>query len=303
MIPHPSRRHCMRNLLNLGMLYSFANTAFSADEERQLINLGVTVQRSPEQTLKAWAGIANYLSQVLQLKVNLVPIPICKVYGTVIEKKLDAVFCNPNQAILLKQLKQAQIVCSLSGPYGPRFGGVILTSKTSQIDSVAGLRAKPVVALGRQSAGGYLFQVRHLKTKGLLARRDYGVQFAESQDEALWALRKGDVAAAFIRSGMIEQLQQESYIDLSNFKVLDQRRDPNFPLLHSTDLYPEHYFVAMPDFARSLAPRVKSALLAIAKDSKILTGTGVQSFIEPLDTDLLEQAMRELGMAPFGTNV
>ncbi len=301
MMQSSSRRHCMRNMLSWGILYSGAGTTLSSLATTKEINLGVTVQRIPEQTQNAWSGIASYLSQVLQRKVNILPIPISRVFGTVAEMNVDAVFCNPNQAVLLKELKQAQILCSLSGPHGPRFGGVIVTNKSSQILSVDGLRAKPVIALGRQSAGGYLFQARHLKKKGLLAKRDYGVQFAENQDEALWALRKGIVAAAFIRSGMLEQMQQESYIDVSNFTVLDQRYDPTFPLLHSTDLYPDRYLVAMPEFAHTWAAQIKSALLALNKESKILTGTGVRAFIEPLGTDALEQAMRELNMAPFDT--
>lgn len=298
MLHSQSRRHCMRNILNWGMFCSAASFAPAALAQ-PVINFGVTAQRDPELTRRSWGGVANYLSQQLNLEVNILAIPISRVYSAFADRKVDALLCNPNQALLLTHTKKAQLLCSLSGQFGPRFGGVIVVTKQSQISDVSELRTKAVAALGRQSAGGYLFQANHLKKRGLVARRDYGVVFAETQDEALWALRKGEVAAAFIRSGMLEQMRTESYMDLSHFVVLDQRRDPSFPLLHSTELFPEHYFLTTADLPKSLTTSMKLALQAIPKDSKILTGTGITSFIEPLSMTPLELAMRELRMSPF----
>lgn len=301
MLHTQSRRHCMRNMLNWGVFCAGACYGLPS-MAKQVINVGVTAQRDSEQTRRAWAGVGNYLASQLSLEVNIVPIPISRVYSTAVDKRVDAILCNPNQALLLTHTRKAQLLCSLSGQYGPRFGGVILVNKQSRIADVSELRTKAVAALGRQSAGGFLFQASHLKKRGLLARRDYGVVFAETQDEALWSLRKGEVAAAFIRSGMIEQLRNESYMDLNHFVVLDQRQDPTFPLLHTTELFPEHYLLTLTGFPDGLASDMKQALRAIPKDSKILTGTGITAFIEPLSMEPLEMAMRELRMAPFDGN-
>ncbi len=301
MLHTQSRRHCMRNMLNWGVFCAGACYGLPS-MAKQVINIGVTAQRDIEQTRRAWAGVGNYLASQLSLEVNIVPIPISRVYSTAVDKRVDAILCNPNQALLLTHTRKAQLLCSLSGQYGPRFGGVILVNKQSRIADVSELRTKAVAALGRQSAGGFLFQASHLKKRGLVVRRDYGVVFAETQDEALWSLRKGEVAAAFIRSGIIEQLRNESYMDLNHFAVLDQRHDPAFPLVHSTDLFPEHYLLTLTGFPESLAREMKLALRAIPKDSKIFTGTGINAFIEPLSMAPLEVAMRELRMSPFDGN-
>ncbi|MBI3284543.1 MAG: phosphate/phosphite/phosphonate ABC transporter substrate-binding protein [Burkholderiales bacterium] len=263
------------------------------------IRLGVTAQRGIRQTENRWQELAHYLGRSLGREVEAVAVEIAHVYGAAADKTVDLFLANPNQTLMLKHKQDARLLASVVGRHGPSFGGVIVAKKDSGVARVQDLKARLVAGLGRQSAGGYLFQAHHTAQQGLRARRDYGMQFCMSQDEAMQALQQGKTSAAFVRSGILESMADEGKIRLADFVVIDERKDAGFPLLHSTVLYPEHYLIALPHLDQALADGAKKAVLQLAPDQAAVQAAGIKGFIAPLNTASLEAIMKEMKAPPF----
>ncbi|MFZ6863504.1 phosphate/phosphite/phosphonate ABC transporter substrate-binding protein [Undibacterium sp. Ji67W] len=280
-----------------GMILSTAGKNTWA--ENNIVRFGITSQRPATITRERWAEIGNYLSTSLNCKVEIVPIPISHVYRHVAENSVDFVLANPNETMLLKYKQNAKILASLNGMQGPLFGGVIVVKKSSEIKKIEELNQKSVVALGQQSAGGYLFQIHLMAEKGLYPHRQYGVVMADTQDEALHILESGKVSAAFIRTGVLESMAREGKIQPDEYVVLAERKDTTFQLRHSTELYPEHYVLVMPHVSKEATANFKTALLKLAPSDAAAQKANIKGFIEPLSIASLENVMRPLKVAPF----
>ena len=267
--------------------------------QNNAIRFGVTSQRPATITKQRWDELGNYLSASMNCKVDIVPIPIAHVYRDILESSIDFVLANPNETLLLKYKQHAKIIASLNGQQGPFFGGVIVVKKGSGIKKIEDLNQKAVVALGQQSAGGYLFQVHLMAEKGLYPHRQYGVVMAETQDEALSILNAGKVSAAFIRTGMLEGMAKEGKIQADEYVVLAERKDATFQLQHSTALYPEHYVLALPQVSKELETNFKNALLKLSPSDVAAQKANIKGFIEPLSIATLENVMKPLKIAPF----
>ncbi len=278
------------------ILNSVSKSTWAQDK---IVRFGITSQRPATITKERWSEIGNYLSTSMNCKVEIVPIPIAHVYRNVAENNVDFVLANPNEMMLLKYRQHAQILASLNGQQGPLFGGLIVVKRGSGIKKIEDLNQKSVGALGQQSAGGYLFQVHLMAEKGLYPRRQYGVLMAETQDEALSILKSGKVSAAFIRTGILESMATEGKIQLDEYVVLAERKDPTFLLQHTTELYPEHYVLALPHVSKELEVNFKTALLKLTPADAATQKANIKGFIEPLSTASLENVMKPLQVAPF----
>lgn len=275
------------------------NAAFPAYAGEERIRLGITAQRGIKLTENRWQELAVYLGRSLHRAVEIVPVEITRAYGVAADKAVDLFLANPNQTLMLKYKQNARLLASVVGKHGPNFSGVIVARKESGIARVEDLKAKLIAALGRQSAGGYLFQAHHTARKGMRARQDYGVQFSVNQDEAIENLQNGKVSAAFVRSGILETMVEEGRIRMDDFVVIDERKDAGFPLRHTTALYPEHFMIALPHLDNAIADAAKKAVLRLTAGEAALQSAGIKGFIEPLSTAALENIMRELKAPPF----
>lgn len=293
------RRRFIKNSLCASLPLALASYPLFARAGTADVRLGVVAQRSFQVTESRWGELARYLTRAIGAGVEIVPVEIARAYSAVVDKKVDLFLANPNQTVILKHKQNARLLASMVGKDGPMFGGVILAKKGGKIQRVEDLRANLVAALGRQSAGGYLFQAHHTARKGLRPRRDYGIQLALNQDEAVHFLQQGKASAAFIRSGILETMEHEGKIAIDDFIVLDERKDANFPLRHTTELYPEHFMLALPHFDTFLAENVKKALIRLSPAEPAAHSAAIKGFVEPISTASLEAVMRALQAPPF----
>ncbi|PXX43165.1 phosphate/phosphite/phosphonate ABC transporter substrate-binding protein [Undibacterium pigrum] len=277
------------------MLLSGAMTASSAEPYK----LGVNAPRSTQETLNQWQDLGKYLSKTTGKEVEIVPMEVSKVFGDASAKKVDFILANPNQTLMLKVKLGATLLASLNGKQGSVFGGVVVVKKGGSISKIEDLKGKPISALGIQSAGGYLFQVYHFSQKGMQPRRDYGLFTTTSQDDSILAVQSGKSSAAFVRTGILENMAKEGKIKLDDFTILDERKDSKFPFLLTTELYPEYFVIALPHANKDVAAEIKTALLKMPASDPAAQTAGIKGFIEPLSTATLENAMRAVKAPPF----
>ena len=152
----------------------------------------------------------------------------------------------------------------------------------------------------RRAAGAYTFQTYHLQQKGIDPHKDFA-SFTEGkrQDELVLAVDRGEIDAAFVRSGMLENMAREGKIKLEDFVAVDQRIDESVPQLHTTELYPEWYLSAMKGTDKALVARVKAASLEILANSKAAKRAKIKGFVEPISMVSMKTALKALKIKPF----
>ena len=265
------------------------------------INIGVMAPRGPLKAMKRWIEYGRYMSKQLGERVKITPLSPTNMVPVARAGGVDFTLANPTMAVILQEAYQAEPLATVTKKTGSQFAGVIVAKKGSGISKAEDLRGKKVMALKfRRAAGAYTFQTYHLMQKGIDPHKDFA-SFTEGrrQDELILAVDKGEIDAAFVRSGMLENMAKEGKIKLDDFIAVDQRDGDGLPQLHTTTLYPEWYLSAMKGTDKALAKRVKAATLALSAKQKAAKRAKILGFVEPVPMDSMKTALKALKIKPF----
>jgi len=103
-----------------------------------------------------------------------------------------------------------------------------------------------------------------------------------------------------VRTGILETLQAENKIRMSDFRVIHRVRHEGFPQLCSTPLYPDWPVYSLRHTPPETVAKMKKALLAIPDVHPALWQAGkIERFLEPLDYGPMEELCRLLKVEPF----
>lgn len=271
----------------------------SAAASHAEIKIGVNAPRGELDAMALWGETGKYLTEKTGDAVTIVPLKVADLVAAMAQGQIDMVISNPIQGVVLSEKQGAATLLTVNNQSGSQFAGVILAMSDGGIKSAADLKGKKIMALDKSSAGAYIFQVYHLVKKGTDPRKDSTMVEAKKQDDAPLAVKAGLADAAFVRTGILESMQKEGKLTLDEFVVIDDRKDPGFPFVHSTELYPEWVLMAMPKAPAEAKDKVKAALLALTADSAAAKAAGIKGFVEPLSLDGLKEALKALKAPPF----
>ena len=290
----------MRKAFSYVLAGLFACCSLASSLQAAELKLGVNAPRGELEAKTRWSAFAEYLSTQIGQPVTLVPMRPSDLVGNAQAGKLDMVLGQGVQTVQLQERLRAVPAATMNGKEGAQFGGVILAKKGSGIVSAKDLKGKKVMSLDKSTAGAYLFQVHYLHQQGIDPHKDFAA-FTEGkkQDDLVLAVKAGLVDAAFVRSGLLESMVKEGKIALSDFAVVDAKQSKDFPLLRTTDLYPEWYLSVMPQVSPELGGKIKAALLRITVETPAAKAADMQGFVEPLPLDGIKDALRALKMSPY----
>ena len=113
------------------------------------------------------------------------------------------------------------------------------------------------------------------------------------------AVRDGKVDAGTVRSDSLERLAKEGSINLSDFRVINEKHYKGFPLRISTALYPEWPLAKLKHTSDGLAKLVAIELLNMPADSPANKAAGIGGWTIPLDYQLVHDLMKELRFGPY----
>jgi ABC-type phosphate/phosphonate transport system substrate-binding protein len=283
------------HLIALGVLVVCGLTPSLVTAE---LKLGVLAPRGVVQARSQWADFASYLGDQLGQPVTFIPLGPAHIVPAAEAGQLDLVLANVAHMIYLKERVHGIPLATLNGPAGPHFAGVILAKKGSGIRTVADLRGKHGMSLKfREAAGAYIFQTYHLYQRGIDPHKDFAsLREGQKQDDLVFAVQLGLIDVAFIRSSLLESMEQEGRIKIADFVIVDQRTDDGFDLVHSTDLYPEWYLSALPQVPVAVQAAVKAAALQLTPDMPAAQVARVKGFIEPLSLDGMQKVLKTLNI-------
>ncbi len=263
--------------------------------------LGVLAPRGELKANARWQALAEHLQQQLGSPIKLVPLPPAKVIAAADGGEIDFLLSHSPHTVYVAEKLGARVLATLNPPAGPRFGGVIISKKDSGIRSAEDLRGKQVMSLKfKAAAGAYIFQTHHLMQKGIDPHKDFAsIREGKKQDDLVLAVKNGLIDAAFVRTGLLENMEREGKIKLAEFEIVDNRQDPEFPLLHTTELYPEWCLSALPSVSTEDAERMTQTVLQVSPDLEAARKARIQGFVSPVPLEGISQALRSLHIAPY----
>jgi ABC-type phosphate/phosphonate transport system substrate-binding protein len=289
-------RMIIRLVASIALLAVLISNAFS-----QELKIGVLAPRGELKANARWQAFGKYLSHELGQDVAIIPLPPSRVTSAADSGKIDFLLSHSPHTVYVQEKLGANLLATLNTKAGPRFGGVIISKKGSGITKAEALRGKNVMSLKfKAAAGAYIFQTYHLLQEGIDPHKDFAsLREGKKQDDLVLAVKNALIDAAFVRTGLLENMQREGKVKIDEFEIVDKRDDAGFPLLHSTELYPEWCMSALPTASSEDARKMAAALFKLTPDMPAAKKARIEGFVQPVSLDGIKQALKTLQIAPY----
>jgi PAS domain S-box-containing protein len=270
------------------------------------IRIGVLSHRGDAITERMWTPTADYLTRALpDQRFRIVPLDFTQVDPAVRDARVDFVLVNPGIYVNLEVRHRVSRIATMQNRVGlvrsNVFGGVVFTRADHPgLTRLEDLRGRSLLAVDRDSLGGFQMAWEELLERGVdpdldLARLD----FAGTHDAVVLAVGRGDYDAGTVRTDILEQMDAEGAIRLSDYRILNPQEDPEFPFLRSTPLFPEWPFSKLRHTNTILAQRVAIALLEMPVDHAAAGAGGYAGWTIPLDYQPVHDLLRRLRLPPY----
>lgn len=289
----------------IGGLLLVLGLAAGLSEAAQPVRIGILSYRSLPTTAEQWGPTAEWLeAQVPGHDFEIVPLFFPDLEAAVRTGRLQFVLTNPEHFIMLRLrhgLEATATLMTLAGSHPvSKFGGVIYTrADRRDIRGLADLKGKRIAAVDPRSLGGYLTQRWTLHQAGIDITRDAAMFYTGMpHDNTVHEVLAGSVDAGFARTGILEAMAREGKLRLEDIRVLNPQADSAYPLLLSTELYPEWPFAALPNVPEPLVKAVTLALMNLPPDAHAARKGGYYGFSAPGNYGAVDAIMVRLGLHP-----
>ena len=266
--------------------------------DKNAYRVSILAFRSAVATNAKYNALMSYLSEATGRPFVLVAHSLDRQFTQVKEGHVDFIFTNPLASVQMRRLYGVKFLATVKRPKtGTEFGGLIIVKSDSEIRELEDLRGKKVVCVAFQTAaGGCNFQIYHLLQKGINPFSDFG-SFEElrSQDRIVLSVLNGSFDAGFIRTGQLEKMAAEGSLNsLDEIRILDLAAANDFYYPHTTRLYPEWPFAALPGTDPELMAAVKDALFDLSSDRTAMVAIGAEGFVAPVNYTPMDELIEEL---------
>jgi len=285
---------------------AFALIAVPLQAVADTISIGVLSHRGDEATLKHWTPTADYLTRVIPEHVfRVIPLDFSEIEPAIVNTEVDFLLANPGIYVAMEVRHRISRIATLNklmgdDPYNV-FGGVVFTrSERTDINRLVDLAGKRLMAVDAISLGGFQMAWRQLHEAGIDPYKDLAaLTFGGTHDAVVEAVMRGEVDAGTIRTGILKDMAASKEISLQNVKVLNQRKDGEFPFSHSTRLYPEWPFSKLRQTSNVLAQRVAVALLQMSELEPAAQWSDYAGWTVPLEYQPVHELLKELKLPPY----
>ncbi len=284
---------------------SNSSQAIVTNEENSIIKIGVLAKRGKAKVIKRWSATADFLTKRIKGKTfKIVPLDFTEVESAVTQNEIEFLLTNSAMYVEFEILYGIHKFATLKNKYssGPHavFGGVIfsridLPLENSYLESI---KNKTFMAVKKNSFGGWLMAKREFLRAGINSEKDFkSLSFGGTHDKVVDAVREGRVEVGNVRTGTLEKMALEGKINLSDFKIINPKKDDFF--LRSTDLYPTWPIAVVSHDHEELAGEVLQALLSISEKHVANIQADVFGWTIPLNYQSVNDCLRELNYGPY----
>ena len=122
------------------------------------ITIGVLAKRGAEKALQQWGPTAEYLSERLKTKVQILPMKFTEIEPALKNNAIDFLLANSAFYARFEEKHGLKAIVTMSNRTSlvalDRFGGVIFTRHDSQINDLESIRGKKFMCVKYSSFGG-----------------------------------------------------------------------------------------------------------------------------------------------------
>lgn len=272
----------------------------------QVARVGVLSFQSKADTLAQWQPTVLALAQsVPDTRFEVWPLTYEELDAAVKADQIDFVLTNPEHYVVLRQAHKLRPMATINQIIGTQvvdsFGSVIFTQANNNIHTLAHVRGKRVSAVGLNSLGGYLMAADVFRANQITLTNtdDARLSFVGvPHSRVVQAVLAGEADVGIVRTGVLEQMASAGKLDLTQLRVLNLQPASVFPQPHSTALFAEWPWAAMPHTSTALTKAVLVTLLQIKPDSEAARVGRYQGFSIPANYTPVEELMRRLKVYP-----
>ena len=260
--------------LVIALILLLASFNSFATHEVQTHHIGVLAIHGDQQAKRRWGATAEYLTEKIQgYRFIIVPLSLPEMREALEKRQIESVMTNPGQYVELSHVVNLKPVATLQSRWFNQaideFGAVIFTrSDNANINDLNDLSGKSFATVSTRAFGGFQMAQRELNKVNIDPFKDfYSITTTGfPQDDVVYKVLSGEVDAGTVRTGVLERLNESGEIDLNEIKILNPLMGEEYPLLKSTQLYPEWPFSLRADLSTDLYLLMKNALLEMQAD-------------------------------------
>ena len=272
------------------------------------VRIGVRAHSGSAEAVRKWGPTADYLSRTVPGHTfELAPLVGFEEMRTAVkEGNIDFVATNPAAYAELEARFGVARIATLRnlrvGKGFVEFGAVIFVrSDRTDIRDLNDVAGKSIMGVHAEAFGGWQMALRELKDLGVDLYADcQNVSFAPgmTQEEVVQAVIDGSVDVGTVRTGMIEKMVRRGQASPGAVRVLAPVND-EFPLPHTTRLYPEWPFAKASQTSDALAQKVAIALMQMSADDPAAVAGGYTGWTVPQDYADVHELLKELRAGPY----
>ncbi|PHR25188.1 MAG: hypothetical protein COA36_14375 [Desulfotalea sp.] len=269
------------------------------------VRIGILAKNGPAKVLKKWELTGDYLTGKLGEPVKIIPLDFDKVTPAVVAGDVDFFLVNSSMFVTL-QLKYgatpvATMINSRQGKALQSFGGVVITSAyNDKINSFEDLKGKKFAAVKKNSFGGWQMAYKEMTAKGIDPFTDFSsLLFLGKHDNVVFAVQNEDVDAGTVRTDTLERMVANGAVSMEEFKVIEAKKEGDFPFVCSTQLYPEWPLAKVAATGAFLSARVVAALKELKADDKAAKAAKIVGWTDPLDYSGVEALQQSLHLGAY----
>lgn len=260
-----------------------------------------------ETTEKMWQPTVEYLNKAIpHHHFKLIPIKSAQIEQRVKSNAIDFIITNPANYVELEANFGISRLATLKKKYNKQIvnqlSAVIFTHvDRNDINTLNDLRNKSFMAVENNDLAGFQIAWLAFKKTGINPFKDFSkLEFSGySQDKNVYSVLNKKIDAATIPSGILESMANDGLIDLNKLKILNRQSNEQFPLLHSTALYPEWPIAKLKNTSNDLTKDVTSVLLNLPANSLTVKTSHNAGWSEPMDYSQVRHLLKELNLPPF----
>jgi ABC-type phosphate/phosphonate transport system substrate-binding protein len=277
----------------------------AAPAQPHVLTLGVFAYR-PDNVVKArFDALGDYLTTQLQGQVvKVVPMGDDELEQAVQQHRVDFVLTNPVHYVRLREHSRLSgalaTLVTRQGNHGVHgIGGVVVRlADRTDLKQLSDLADKRIAIASQQALGTYMAPAIELMRANVDLNNINWLQTTQPVDQVIYAVLNRQADAGFVRTGVLEAMERDGLLRPGALTVINPVSHPGFEYRTSTRLYPEWPFLVVAGVDPAISQRVSAALMALRPDDPAALAAGVYGFTIPADYAAVEQAMRELRMAP-----
>ncbi|MBU0634881.1 MAG: PhnD/SsuA/transferrin family substrate-binding protein, partial [Candidatus Omnitrophica bacterium] len=283
-----------------------------AQAKEQTHTIGVLEERGKQQCLKRWEPTARYLNRAIpKREFKIIPLEYAELIPAAQNKSVDFILVNPGLYVELETGFGAQAIATLEalafGKGYSKFGGVVFVLKNrAGIRHLKDIKGKTMMAVSRESFGGWVAMLREFKNIGIDPEKDCSsFQFGGTQDAVVDAVKNNAVEIGCVATSVLERMAAEGKIDIGDFRVIheheamDTKEFKDFPFLHSTRIYPQWPLAKTKTTDEKLSKAVTNALFSIEPDHLAAVTGEYFGWTNPLNYQPAHECLKELRLRPY----